>query len=203
MGNSVISKDTGEAMVTAAAIKLDVNGPGAANCYAAEVAYDSVAFGTDTFTKTAHGLVDGDKIRIGGTPPSPVATESIVFVRDAAANTHKVAATLGGAAIDLTDDGTAPTFKALLLELPLNNPAYSSIVDNVATLDVDPAIAANPIKNGTVENVDWVDGNAKLSRNEKAALSGGAVNFDSLLADTEVENSITEATLTQDLGSHP
>lgn len=62
---------------------------------------------TDLVTAAAHGLITGDKILItGATPPAGVSAGSYYFVRDVLANTFKVAATSGGAAIDLTTDGT-------------------------------------------------------------------------------------------------
>lgn len=64
-----------------------------------------VSTGTDTITITGHGFVDGTKVlyqwdtiaSIGGLTDS---TE--YYVRDATANTFKLASTLGGSAIDLT-----------------------------------------------------------------------------------------------------
>jgi len=51
----------------------------------------------------AHGLADGQQIVfVGGTPPAPLVAGTVYFVRSAAADTLQVAATSGGAAIDLT-----------------------------------------------------------------------------------------------------
>lgn len=66
----------------------------------------------DVVTSAAHGLVDGQKVVFtaltGGT--GLTATQEY-FVRDAAAGTFKVAASLGGVAINVTVDATAGTVR--------------------------------------------------------------------------------------------
>jgi hypothetical protein len=63
---------------------------------------------TEVFTKTAHGLVDGDRVRFpaltGGS--GLTADTGRYYVIDAAANTFKVSATVGGAAVNFTTDVT-------------------------------------------------------------------------------------------------
>jgi hypothetical protein len=64
---------------------------------------------TDVLTSTAHPFSDDDEVIVsnsGGAPPSPLVAGTGYFVRDATANTLKLAATLGGAAINLTTNGT-------------------------------------------------------------------------------------------------
>ncbi|HCN76487.1 MAG TPA: hypothetical protein DIT13_04725 [Verrucomicrobiales bacterium] len=65
----------------------------------------------DTFTAAAHGLLDGDRVIFptltGGT--GLTAATTAYFVRDAATNTFKVSATIGGAAVNFTSDVTAGT----------------------------------------------------------------------------------------------
>jgi lysophospholipase L1-like esterase len=73
------------------------------------------AASTDVFTKTAHGLVEGDKV-VFTTAVGGITRGVSYFVRDATANTFKVAATLGGAAVDVTADGTAVVAKPTLWE---------------------------------------------------------------------------------------
>lgn len=65
-------------------------------------------FAADTINATAHGLVDTNKVQLStsGTLPAPLQENTDYFVVSAAANTFKVALTSGGAAINLTDDGT-------------------------------------------------------------------------------------------------
>lgn len=65
----------------------------------------------DTVTLTAHGLSDGDLVVFhtlaGGTG---LTVGTTYYVRDAAANTFKVAATRSGAAVDVTVDATDADF---------------------------------------------------------------------------------------------
>lgn len=63
---------------------------------------------TDLIYAPGHGWSDTQKITFfDGTPPSPLVEGTTYFVRDSATDTFKVAATSGGAAIDLL---TASTF---------------------------------------------------------------------------------------------
>lgn len=66
----------------------------------------------DTFTLAAHGLANGTRVRFansGGALPTGIAAATDYYVRDTATNTFKVAATPGGAAVNLTTDGTGTT----------------------------------------------------------------------------------------------
>lgn len=61
---------------------------------------------TDVVTCPGHGYVDTNKIVFyGDTTPAGLTEGTVYFVRDATADTFKVAATAGGAAIDLTGTG--------------------------------------------------------------------------------------------------
>lgn len=71
----------------------------------------------DLFTSASHELVDGQRVRVealaGLALPSGIVAETTYFVRDAAANTLKLAATSGGAAINVGDgQGAIFTYKA-------------------------------------------------------------------------------------------
>jgi hypothetical protein len=58
---------------------------------------------TDTVYSASHGWSDTQKIVFfNGTPPGGLTEGTTYFVRDSATDTFKVAATAGGAAIDLT-----------------------------------------------------------------------------------------------------
>lgn len=84
---------------------------------------------TDVVTSTAHGYSDGDPVAFSSlSGGAPLVNGTTYFVRDSTANTFKVAATLGGAAIDLTTDvasgfvyakGTADITLAGVIGLPL------------------------------------------------------------------------------------
>lgn len=63
---------------------------------------------TDTVYAAGHGYADAAKIVFfNGTPPAGIIEGTTYFVRDSGADTFKVAATSGGAAINLT---AAPSF---------------------------------------------------------------------------------------------
>jgi hypothetical protein len=68
----------------------------------------TVNAGTDVITSNAHGLSDTNLIIVKSddTLPAGLAEYTEYYVRDATANTFKVAATSGGTAIDITDTGT-------------------------------------------------------------------------------------------------
>lgn len=64
---------------------------------------------TDVLTEVGNSLADGNSVRVsnsGGALPAPLAANTTYFVRDKSGDTFKLAATLGGAAIDITTDGT-------------------------------------------------------------------------------------------------
>lgn len=70
---------------------------------------------TDTVYSAAHGWSDTQKIAFfNGTPPTGLTEGTTYFVRDAATDTFKVAATAGGAAIDLT---AAPSFGCVVCSI--------------------------------------------------------------------------------------
>ncbi len=58
---------------------------------------------TDVIYSTAHGYTDGTKVVFfNGTPPGGLIEGTVYFTRDGTTDSFKVAATSGGAAIDLT-----------------------------------------------------------------------------------------------------
>lgn len=62
---------------------------------------------TNVFTSTAHGFNDGDMVIFrSGDNPEPIAAGKVYYVRDKTADTFRVSNTSGGAAVDLTDNGT-------------------------------------------------------------------------------------------------
>ena len=66
----------------------------------------------DTVCSPMHGWNDGQKVVIfNGTAPAGTTEGQVLFVRDSLANTFKLAATLGGVAIDMT---TAPSWGAVI-----------------------------------------------------------------------------------------
>lgn len=73
----------------------------------------TVAASTDKFTSAAHGFSNGDAIvlRTGLTPGAPLAAGVVYYIRDVEANAFKLTATVGGAAIDVTSDGSGTAVK--------------------------------------------------------------------------------------------
>lgn len=73
----------------------------------------TVASSTDKFSSTAHGFSNGDAVvlRTGFTPGAPLTPGVVYYVRDVEANAFKLAATSGGAAIDVTSDGSGSAVK--------------------------------------------------------------------------------------------
>ena len=63
---------------------------------------------TDTFTSASHTLSDGDAVRLTSTTalPDGLETDTTYYVISAAANTFQLAATWGGSAVEIDDDGT-------------------------------------------------------------------------------------------------
>lgn len=63
---------------------------------------------TDIITKTAHGLIDGDKVNFTSstTLPGGLSAGTVYYVKVASSSTFQVSTTLGGAAVDLTSQGT-------------------------------------------------------------------------------------------------
>lgn len=63
---------------------------------------------TDTFTATAHGLVIHDSVSLAGSGAAPTGTNTSTdyYVVSPTANTFKLSATKGGAAINITTNGT-------------------------------------------------------------------------------------------------
>lgn len=68
----------------------------------------------DTFTKTGHGLTDGDRVMLVTLTTTTGATiKTPYFVVGVSGDTFQLSATSGGSALDLSDDGTATYLAAL------------------------------------------------------------------------------------------
>ncbi len=78
--------------------------------------------GTDVITCASHGLLNGETVRFkGGDLPDGLVQGTLYFVRDVTTDTFKVAATSGGAAINLLDVGSGV--------MMLNAPSLRSSAD--------------------------------------------------------------------------
>lgn len=80
---------------------------------------------TETFTAGSHGMVDNDRVRIGGTAvPTGINGNLVYHVVNSTAGTFQVSLTQGGAVVDFSDNGTAVTFKQW--DLNVDNTVVSS-----------------------------------------------------------------------------
>lgn len=71
---------------------------------------------TNLIYATAHGYANTQKIVFVGTPPGGLTEGTVYFVRDAATDSFAVAATSGGAAIDLTSGASAGAWVCAITE---------------------------------------------------------------------------------------
>jgi len=71
---------------------------------------------TDTIYSTSHGYADGTKIVFIDSPPGGLTEGTVYYTRDGATDSFKVAATLGGAAIDLTSGSSAGSWVCAITE---------------------------------------------------------------------------------------
>lgn len=98
--------------------------------------------GTDVVNKAGHGLANGTVLELsnsGGALPTGLAAATKYYVRDAAADTYKLAATPNGAAIDFTTDGTGTSKYHVQFKLMDDRGIYDSYWDNGAGMDPDAA----------------------------------------------------------------
>src|SRR5881394_2446272 len=117
---------------------------------------------TDTFTLTAHGLVNTDQVRLTTTAvlPSPLVSNQLYYVINSTTNTFKLSLTSGGSAIDITDSGEYDSINTLIRRgtpLDLTGWTFYSWVksdlddpDSPIYLDLAPTILGNPT-NGLVQ----------------------------------------------------
>lgn len=104
----------------------------------------------DTFTKTAHGLANGDVIIFSGiTGGGGLIAGHPYFVINTAANTFQISQTSGGTAFDLTSDVTAATVNKLS-ELSGGSPAYARVAIAFAAAAAE---TSDDSTNGAVVNV--------------------------------------------------
>lgn len=84
----------------------------------------TVAASTDSLTSTAHGYSNGDAVLLTAkTNGAPLVLGTVYYVRDVTTNTFKLAATAGGAAIDITSDGSGEVQKVSTADITLTGAA--------------------------------------------------------------------------------
>jgi hypothetical protein len=156
----------------------------------------TVAASTDKFTFTSHGFSDGDAVRIVAeyatdTLPTGVNNSTTYFVVSSTANDFKLAATAGGAAIDITVDGTATVrrFGNTTVAIAIDNAAASAVGSASAQADLigaettapssvgafsSPVTKATGLSLGTI-----AAGNCRAVWVKRTPLNNGARNPDS------------------------
>lgn len=102
------------------------------------VTFTAVA-ATDVITATGHTLVDGDKVRVSstGTLPGGLSASTDYFVRDTSGSTFKLAASSGGAAIDITSTGSGTHSMGTTVTDQVGNRIYAG---NAAENPTEPYI---------------------------------------------------------------
>jgi hypothetical protein len=93
----------------------------------------AAAAATDLITATTHGLVAGDTVRFNSVgAATPLTTTDIYYVISAglAANTFSVSLTKGGAAVNITVDGTVNWNKGTVISAALINQTAQLAYDN-------------------------------------------------------------------------
>lgn len=122
----------------------------------------------DVFTANGHGYVDGDQVRLatltGGTG---VSTGVIYYVVSATTNTFQVAATKGGAAINVTLDGTGTVKKAGALSKTLIDTALDTVWTNRGIMqDMEPTLIVNSFQKRMLSKIYVTDANyQEMTRN--------------------------------------
>jgi hypothetical protein len=87
---------------------------------------------TDLFTSVGNTFINGDTVTVsnsGGGLPAPLAGATVYFVRDKSGDTFKLAATLGGAAINITTNGTGTNVIGIFALIYTAGPSTTSYSD--------------------------------------------------------------------------
>ena len=109
---------------------------GALACVAEILASATVTFtnGTDVVNWTSTPAVDGDMVSFkNGAMPTGLTPNTVYYVRDKTTNSFKLAATVGGAAIDFTTDGSG-TITATIQNVTLQDGRYCKNGDKTKLL---------------------------------------------------------------------
>ena len=105
----------------------------------------AVDISAETLTSNSHAFTNGDRVRvasIGGANPGGLTAGQTFFVVGATANTFQLSATLGGAAVDITDtgSGTITVTHTLYLEATGNGALQ---IDGVSVVADDRVVLKN------------------------------------------------------------
>lgn len=106
---------------------------------------------TDVWTRTSHGLVNGDLVHLtnsGGGLPTGFGISTPYWVINAAVNTFQLSATRGGATVNGTTNGTGTHTVHNKVQLPNARGRTLIVLDNLG------GVAANVITAGTVNGAN-------------------------------------------------
>ncbi len=134
-------------------------------------------------TSAGHGLSDGDIIMLGTDAALPAELDSytLYYVRDAAANTLRVALTDGGVAVAFTDDGTGPH--------AFHPVDHERVVERVMDIDSGDADVCRAVAEALIDR--W--------GHEQASVSGKVTMAVTIRFDRKVRVIIPEAGLNADM----
>ncbi len=149
----------------------------------------TVVAATDLFTSAAHGYSNGDALLASAlTGAAGLTVLTYVYARDVTTNTFKVAATAGGAAIDITTDGsgTLQTAQPLTLTMVLDL-IQSVFTSRGIRQDWEPTIMVGATQKRALSKIFITDAHyQEQSRNV------GGVNVTSVETDFGVINIMLE-----------
>ena len=141
---------------------------------------------TDVITATGHDYINTLPVQVsvsgGGTLPAPLVAGTTYYVRDVAANTFKLAATSGGAAINITDAGTG-SFVVTDIELSI----YTASVAEMARKEISSygALTNRPLVQFTAPIVSTPSTNptqAKITQSLTLDNTAGIADLDAINA---------------------
>lgn len=144
---------------------------------------------TDTITSTAHGLSDGDILRLtnsGGALPGGLAADTDYYVIQATADTFKVSTAQGGAAIDITSTGTGTHSWHDTFLLPDDRGRFIRAWDNGAGVDPDAASRTDRGDGTTGDNVGTLQDHALETHTGEFAIPGGCATGNTIFNEAGV-----------------
>lgn len=153
------------------------------------------AAATDIFTANAHGYVANQQVRLSGlTGSAGVVAGTIYYVTAVTTNTFKLAATSGGAAIDITSDGSGTVKAAGVLSKTL----IDSALDNVWTnrgikQDMEPTLICNSFQKRMLSSIYITNANYR-----EASRNMGGVNVQTIETDFGTLNIMMDRAMPSD-----
>lgn len=148
---------------------------------------------TDVVTFTAHGLANGTQVYFTsiGAGAAGLAVNTRYYVRDTAANTFKVAATSGGAVIDITSDGTDLVLRTQSAVSPNGDTNLNALMQTIYTnggiMESGTATLMVPPAQKPKLTAAWITGSSYGSYQETSRTVGG-VTVNTIITDFGILN---------------